>query len=165
MRSFDELKGKIFAFTDPQSNTGCLVPKFMLLQMGETPQSFFGDYYYTHGHDNSIRAVAEGMADGAAVDSLVWEYLKESDPVWTSQTRIIERSPPYGIPPIVVHPDLDPELKDRLRQILLSLHRDVRVQTALSTLRIDRFEEADDSEYESVREMFRLLDQSKKRGS
>lgn len=71
LNSFDALKGKLFAFTDPHSNTGCLVPKYMLAQRGETPQSFFAEFYYAYSHDNAIRAVAEGMADGAAVDSLI----------------------------------------------------------------------------------------------
>jgi len=164
IQSFEDLKGKVFAFTDPQSNTGCLVPRFMLHQRGETPQSFFSDYYYTHGHDNSIRAVAEGMADGAAVDSLVWDYLAESHPDWTSRTKVIDRSPPYGIPPVVVHPELEPELKGHLRRILLTLHKDETAQGALQALRIDRFEVADDSAYDSVRAMFRVLDDMKRDG-
>ncbi len=165
IQSLDDLRGEVFAFTDPQSNTGCLVPRFLLLQKGEKPQSFFGDTYYTHGHDNSIHAVAEGMAGGAAVDSLVWDYLNGSNPVWTSKTKIIERSPLYGIPPIVVHPALDPKVKNQLRRIFLTLHEDERAREVLRTLRIDRFEEADDSAYDSVREMYRAFANTGQDGS
>jgi phosphonate transport system substrate-binding protein len=79
------------------------------------------------------------------------------DPILTSQTRIIEKSPPYGIPPVVVHPSLDPELKERLREIFLNLHRNVRAMSLLGQLQIDRFEEGDDAIYDSVRDMQKWL--------
>ncbi len=41
--SFEELRGKRFAFTDPLSNTGKLVPTYMLAKMNETPEKFFKD--------------------------------------------------------------------------------------------------------------------------
>jgi phosphonate transport system substrate-binding protein len=156
LNSFDDLRGKVFAFTDPLSNTGWLVPKYMLALRGETPQSFFADFYYAYSHDNAIRAVADGMADGAAVDSLIWDYLHETDPTNTARTRIVGVSPPYGVPPVVVHPDLDPDLKRRLRRVFLALHEDQEAQSILRALRIDRFAEGEDAAYDSIREMRRL---------
>ena len=38
---FEELRGKIFAFVDPMSNSGKLVPLYMLAKRGETPESYF----------------------------------------------------------------------------------------------------------------------------
>jgi phosphonate transport system substrate-binding protein len=70
----EDLRGRIFAFTDPDSNTGKLVPTFWLAQMQERPETFFAETINTFGHDNSILAVAWGLADGAAVDGLIWEY-------------------------------------------------------------------------------------------
>ena len=35
-----DLRGRIFAFTDPESNTGCIVPKWALLQRGFQPYPF-----------------------------------------------------------------------------------------------------------------------------
>jgi phosphonate transport system substrate-binding protein len=153
LESFDDLKGKRFAFTDPRSNTGYLVPKHILSQRGHTPESFFGETFFTYSHDNSIKAVAEGLADGAAVDSLVWEFMNQTDPTHTSGTTIIARSPPFGIPPVVIHPDIDPHLKLRLREVFLSLDRDEEASSLLNQLGIDRFEEGEDAMYDSVREM------------
>jgi phosphonate transport system substrate-binding protein len=149
--AFDDLRGRRFAFTDPNSNTGCLVPRYMLAVRGETPERFFKSTSYTHSHDNSVRAVAEGVADGAAVDSLTWEYLNATDPIHTSQTRVIERSPPYGIPPIVVHPATDPRLKSALKGVFLNLHTDPEGAALLAQMGIDRFEEGDDAMYDSIR--------------
>jgi phosphonate transport system substrate-binding protein len=158
LRSFDELKGHKFAFTDPHSNTGCLVPTYMLAQRGTTPKAFFKESFFSRSHDNSIKAVAEGLSDGAAVDSLIWEFMQTINPGLTSQTRIIEKSPAYGIPPIVVHPDLDPAIKKQLRKIFLTLDQDPQARTILAKLQIERFSIGDDASYDTVREMSRWLE-------
>lgn len=158
IKNFDELKGKKFAFTDPQSNTGCLVPTYMLSKRGETPGSFFKEFFFSHSHDNSIKAVAEQLSDGAAVDSLIWEFFQKLDPKLTGKTRIIEKSPPYGIPPVVVHPDLDPISKAELKRVFLAFHQQESARTVLANLQIDRFAEGNDAMYDTVREMNRWLE-------
>ena len=57
----------------------------------------------------------------------------------------------------MVHPDLDPVLKDRLRGIFFSLHRDPEAFEILNKLQIDRFGKGEDSMYDSVREMKRWV--------
>ena len=76
----------------------------------------------------------------------------------TSHTRIIEKSPPYGIPSVVVHPSTDHQIKDRIRKLFLSLHKDPEARKILTRLQIDRFEPGNDSDYNSVREMQQWLD-------
>jgi phosphonate transport system substrate-binding protein len=153
LQSFDDLRGRTFAFTDPDSNSGCLVPTYMLACRGETPQTFFGDTFYSHGHDSSIKAVVDGTAAGAAVDSLIYEYAATLDPSLRSQTRILLKSPPYGIPPVVVHPALRDAEKAELRRVFLGLHADEVARPLLRQLQIERFERVDDRLYESVRQM------------
>ncbi len=148
-----DLRGKKFAFTDPLSNSGALVPTYMLAKMNETPASFFGSLVYTHSHDGSIKAVAEGIVDGAAVDSLIWHYLERTNPEFTSLAKVIQKSPPYGIPPVVVPKELDPQLKERLRAVLLNAHRDDKGRAILHGMMIDRFVPINDSAYDSIRTM------------
>jgi phosphonate transport system substrate-binding protein len=149
----EDLKGRVFAFTDPDSNTGKLVPTFWLSQIGERPESFFSKTIYTYSHDNSILAVNRALVDGAAVDGLIWEYYHRKNPVFTSRTRIIRKSEPYGIPPIVASRSLTSELKKRLRQILLAMHRDPGGQRILQELMIERFLEPHDEWYDSIRKI------------
>ena len=153
IKSFNELRGKRFAFTDPLSNSGKLVPDYMLARMGETPDTFFGKYLFTYAHDKSIKAVAQGVVDGAAVDSLIWEYINSTHPEFTSKTRTIMKSPPYGIPPVAVRKGLAPELKKRLRQIFLNAHKDKKATPILKGMMIDKFVLIDDRAYDSIREM------------
>lgn len=151
------LRGKRFAFTDPQSNTGALVPRYLLSRMGETPESFFKSFIYTYSHDNSIRAVAKGIVDGASVDGLIWEYYREKQPEMVSSTTVVFRSPLYGIPPVVVHPKTPQEVKDRLRQIFLGMHTDPEGRKILRELKIEKFVVPKDASYDSVREMEQWL--------
>ena len=152
-RNIEDLKGKIFAFTDPDSNTGKLVPTYWISQMGERPETFFSKTIYTYSHDNSILAVAKSLVDGAAIDSLIWEYYNLKNPIYTSKTRIIRKSEPYGIPPIVASPFLAMDLKNEIRRVLFSMHRDPDGQKILDELMIDRFTPTRDELYDSIRNM------------
>jgi phosphonate transport system substrate-binding protein len=153
LNSLEDLRGKSFAFTDPLSNTGKLVPTYMLAKKKETPDTFFGKYIFTSAHDKSIKAVAQGVVDGAAVDSLIWEFANRTNPEYTSKTRIIIKSPPYAIPPLVVPGGLDPQIKERLKQILLNAHNDSKGRELLSKMMIDKFVVIEDSAYDSIRAM------------
>jgi phosphonate transport system substrate-binding protein len=153
IQKLEGLRGKLFAFSDPLSNTGRLIPVYTLAKMGETPESFFRRYIFTYSHDNSIRSVAEKFVDGAAVDSLIWEYLNAKDPEWTAQTRIIYKSAPCGIPPLVVSPEVDQEVKEKLRSAFLNMHNDPKGSAILKKVLIDRFTVIEDSAYDSIREM------------
>jgi len=155
-----DLRGKKFAFSDPLSNSGKLYPAYRLYLLNETPDSFFGkddqgknNWFYTYSHDNSIIAVAQKLAEGAAVDSLVYQYMKETHPEIIAKTRIIEISPPFGIPPIVVSKDIDPFLEKKLRSIFLDMSNDEEGKRILANVKIDRFMQINDYAYDSIREM------------
>ena len=146
-----DLRGHVFAFTDPDSNTGKLVPTYWLSQINERPETFFSKTIYTYSHDNAILAVAKGLVDGAAVDGLIWEYYHHKNPVFTSETRIIRKSEPYGIPPLVASTSLPIELKKRIRQELFDMHLDPKGRKIISELMIDRFVSPRDEWYDSIR--------------
>ncbi len=152
-KRLEDLRGRVFAFTDPESNTGKLVPTYWLAQMGERPETFFDRTLYTYSHDNSILAVARELVDGATIDGLIWEYYNKKDPTFTSRTRIIKKSEPYGIPPLVVSRDSPEKLKEQVRQLLYSMHRDPEGREVLDELMIDRFVAPKEELYDTIRLM------------
>jgi len=156
-QSLEDLKGRTFAFTDPDSNTGRLVPTYWLAQINERPETFFGRVIYTYSHDNAIMAVARGMVDGAAVDGLIWDFYQAKNPAFTSKTRVIKRSEPYGIPPLVVSRQFSRESLEKIRGLLLAMHLDREGKKILDELMIDRFIPARDEWYDSVRQMHQRL--------
>jgi phosphonate transport system substrate-binding protein len=156
----EDLQGHIFAFTDPDSNTGRLVPVYWLSKIGERPETFFREAIYTYSHDNSIEAVAKGMVDGASVDSVVWNYFHEHNPALTSLTRIIKKSDYYGTPPLVASKRFPYEIKKTIQRLLFSLHTRGDGKRILDQLMIDRFVEPQDKWYDSIRLMQKNMDLS-----
>lgn len=155
--TWQQLRGRNFAFTDPLSNSGRLVPLYQIRQMGETPESLFNKYIFTYSHDNSIKAVAGRLVDAASVDSLVYDYAVAQGEDDASKTQIIWRSPPYAINPIAVNPNLDPSLKTKLRALLLGMDSNEEGRRILSGLKFDKFVPISDGAYDSVRDMARAV--------
>ena len=152
-RSMADLRSKVFAFTDPISNSGRVYPTFLVQELESTPDQFFARTFFTYSHDDAIRAVADGLADGAAVDSLVYEFALARDPALAEKVKVIHRSMPFGIPPVVVGPAVRPQLKVELQDALLTMADDPQGQTALQAIGVDKFVLIEDSAYDSVREL------------
>jgi phosphonate transport system substrate-binding protein len=152
-KTLADLRGKTFAFTDPLSNSGRLALEYRLSLLDERPDTFFSQIIFTYSHDNSIRAVADGLVDAAVVDSLVYDYTVARSPQYSARTRVIERSPPYGIPPVVVHPQLNTRLKEEVRAVFLGMHTDEQGRAALAHLLLDRFVPIQPDAYATIRAM------------
>ncbi len=136
--SFDQLVDKRFAYTDELSFSGHAWPQHLLAQ-GNTDDRFFGSVVFTHSHDRSIAAVARGLFDGAAVHSLIYQHMLEHEPALLRTTRVIHRSPPFGMMPLVASVRLPLQQRERMRQILFALHEDPQGLEALKVLKVDRF--------------------------
>ena len=156
-----DLRGKRFAYTDPLSTSGRLYPAYALLQAGHRPATFFAKTFYTYSHDNSIEAVAEGVADGAAVDSLIYNYLKRIRPDLVARTRVVQESPPLGAQPVGVPRGLDPAVKRGLQTVFLGLHQDPEARPILQKLGVDRFIPGEDRLYDSIRRMLKAVEGAK----
>jgi phosphonate transport system substrate-binding protein len=100
IEAWEQLRGDIHAFSDPDSNSGHLVTWAMLAEAGETPQGFFRETIYTYGHRNVVRAVASGLAQSGSVDGYVWDVLSHRDPDLAARTRVLRKSELLGFPPV-----------------------------------------------------------------
>ncbi|WP_051258176.1 substrate-binding domain-containing protein [Desulfovibrio cuneatus] len=160
LKQLNDLQGKTFAFTDPDSNTGSLVPRYWLQQKGLTPEHFFKETLFTYSHDNSIFAVAKGLVDGAAVDSLIWDFYQHNNSELTAKTRIIHKSEAYGIPPVVAASSMPQERREAIQHALLAMHTSAQGKQILQNLLIDRFVLPQDHWYSSIRTMQQTLQQA-----
>jgi phosphonate transport system substrate-binding protein len=159
-RSMAGLRGKIFAFTDPISFSGRVYPTYLLHQMGEKAETFFSHTFFTYSHDDAIQAVATGMADGASVDNLVYDFALKRDPTLSARIRVIYTSPPFGMPPVVVSPDIRPQLRAQLNEALLNMHLDPDGRTALQALDYERFVQVSKDDYSTAETVERAVQDS-----
>jgi phosphonate transport system substrate-binding protein len=137
-----DLAGTVHAFSDPDSNSGYLVTRAALAEMGTSPTRFFRQFFYTYGHRNVIRAVSAGLGAGGSVDGYVYDVLAETEPELAANTRIIRKSELLGFPPIAcAAEDAGSPTTVRLRDALLRMAVDPRGRTVLQMLRLDGFSE------------------------
>lgn len=100
-QSFDEIRGTVHAFSDPDSTSGFLVTRYLLAVRQTTPSQFFRTFFFTYGHRNVVRAVASGLAESGSMDGYVWEVMREREPKLLGGARVVYRSEKLGFPPIV----------------------------------------------------------------
>ncbi len=154
-RGLMDLEGGIFAFSDPNSNSGWLYPEALLRRNGTRSDQHFDRTFYTWGHRRVIEAVAHGLAEGGAVDGYVWETLARVEPELTDRTRIVNRSDAFGFPPVVATPAADAEMRRAVLEVLLTMQHSERGRELLGTLNLDGFSEVAPDLYESIRQLSR----------
>lgn len=155
--SLDDLRGRSFAFSDPLSNSGYLYVRYLLARRNTRADSFFGRSFFAHSHPNVVEAVADGLADGGAVDGYVWEVLAEVMPGLTSRTRVIQRSPEFGFPPLVAGAHVTARAFARMQRALLAMHDAPDGRAVLAELRLDRLDAGQPRQFESIGEMAKVV--------
>lgn len=156
-----DLGGKMFAYSDPDSNSGYLYPQYQLLRAGENPATFFSRTFFTWGHRKIIEAVGVSLAQGGAVDGYVWDTLASMRPELTAATRIVSRSPEMGYPPFVARTKIPDDVFRKLQNVLLSMSRDTEGARLLKILNLDGFVEGNDQLFDGIAVMARAVAKSR----
>jgi phosphonate transport system substrate-binding protein len=157
--SFDELRGKSFACVDRLSNSGFRYPAYLAAQRDTKVHEYFSHIIYTGGHDKSIMAVFRKEASGASVASYVFVDESHKNPELKNNIRIIQESPLFTRGPIVANKDLTPKVKEQLKKILLNMHLDEEGRTVLKCMKLERFNERKNSDYNLDSEMLKVADE------
>lgn len=150
-QNLEDLQGRLFAYSDPDSLSGYLLPRHRLLELDYDPEQFFQRSIFTWTHRNSIRAVADQLVDAAAVDGYVWDMLEQAEPMTAGLTRVVCRSDPYGFPPIVARKSLDPNVTTALTEVLENMPDDPVGEEILQWLGLDGFRATDTHLYDDLR--------------
>lgn len=158
-RSIADLRGRVFAFSDPDSNSGYLVPAHNLLHFQEKPNSFFSKTFFTWSHRKVVEAVAAGLAQGGAVDSYIWDMLALQRPELTAQTRIVSKSEEFGFPPFVAGKTVASADAAALRKVLLAMPQDEEGAKLLQNLHLDGFVAGDDYLFDGIARMMRAINE------
>ena len=155
--SIADLKGKVFAYADPHSNTGYVVPRHLLKQAGIDAGRHFRKTFFTWSHAKAIEAVASGLAQGANIDSYVWDSLQKVDPKLAAKTRIVWKSPEYGFPPIVADHRVAAADFETFQKALFGMVDDPEGRALLAKLNLDGFVAGSPELYSAVAAMMREL--------
>jgi len=161
-QSFSDLKGKVFAYSDPDSNSGFLYPQYSLLRSGEDPGTFFSRNFFTWSHRKVVEAVGVGLAHGGAVDGYVWDTLALAHPELTSATRVVHRSPEFGHPPFVARARISGMDFTAMQKMLLEMPNDPEGAALLKALNLDGFVAGDKHLFDRIAAMVRTVAENRR---
>ncbi len=131
-KNLNDLKGKTWAWVEPNSSSGYIFPLVGFRKMGIEPEKHFGKVVYSGGHEQSIIGVLDKAYDGA----ITWtndvekhtrgglHMMLSRGVLKREDIRIIWVSDLIPNPVIAVRSDLPKEMKAELRTMFLNLHKD-----------------------------------------
>ena len=122
VKSLADLKGKSFAFGSISSTSGSLMPRyFMLKEDNIKPESYFSRVAYSGAHDATVAWVQAGKVDGGVLNASVWQKLVDAGKVDTSKVKVFATTPAYYDYNWTVRGNMDPALKEKIKQAFLAL--------------------------------------------
>jgi len=119
IKEIADLKGKSFGFTDVDSTSGYLYPRFTMRQNGLDPSKELGKIYMLKKHSKIIDALLEKSIDAGAVYDGIYRALpKETQ----DKIRILSTSEEIPYDAMIASEHLDPALAAKLKTLLLAFH-------------------------------------------
>lgn len=153
-----DFEGRIFAFTDPESNSGATAPSYYMLSLGKDPKTFFRSFIYTYEHGESIKAVLEGFVDGASVDSIVYTRFSQKHPEQIQKLKVVQILGPFTNSPIVVRSNIPEKYFHALQEAFITMHHDPYGKTILEKLSLSRFDTPTNQDFSNVAKMLEVIE-------
>lgn len=156
VRGWADMAGKVFAYSDPLSNSGWLVAQGEFAAAG-IAQRDLKRSFFAHGHRNVADAVASRLADAGSIDGYVWETMRLQGMPGAMQTEVIWKSRLHGFPPLVAAAGTEPTRLDALRRSLIGMPNDESGRALLKSLNLDGFVAGQPSIFDSIRQLARSV--------
>lgn len=154
-----DMKGKRLALVHQATYAGYLYPLYYFKERGiDNPEAYFSKIIFAESHDKAIFAVLRGEADIAAAKDLVYQRIIKENPDLKKNLTILSASKPVPSNALCVSKELDPILKDKLKDTLLNLDNDPEGAPVLESLGgATRFIETRDKDYRHLYDIINAL--------
>ena len=131
-KTLDDLKGKVWAWVEPNSSSGYLFPLVGFRNKGLVPEKHFGKVVFSGGHEQSIIGVLDRAYDGA----ITWtndiekhtrgglHMMLDRKVLNIKDIRIIWVSDLIPNPVIAIRSDVPAQMKSDIREMFLNMHKD-----------------------------------------
>lgn len=140
-------------YGDSNSTSGFLVPGYYAMALNNLdPKSSFRVMRQAN-HEANLMAVANKQVDIATNNNENFEKFERRNPERAKEIKVIWKSPLIPSDPMLVRKDLDPQLKDAIRQFLVSYGKDAREKEALKKIGIGGFQASDNSQLLPIRQL------------
>ncbi len=157
--SLEELKGKVFCYVDPGSSSGYLYPRAILIKAGIDPDRDFKATRFGGNHLLTLRYLARGQCDGAAVfASILYDAKKHS--MEPEMFRVLASTNRIPVDAYCAPGGVSSELAAKIQRALLKLTPDskqAREVFAEGKTWFVGFAAAHNSDYDTVRDLVHTL--------
>jgi phosphonate transport system substrate-binding protein len=157
--SFGELRGKAWAYNEPESQSGYGITRYHLVRMGETA-GFFGRVIEAGFHQKAMRMVAAGKVDATAIDCQVLAIECRDHADLASRLKVIDTLGPSTIQPLAANVNLPPALKADIQAALIEMHGEPAIRALFDYGYIERFATVNDADYNDIRAMVGACEQA-----
>jgi phosphonate transport system substrate-binding protein len=153
INSLETVKGHTFAFVDPGSTSGYMVPAAAIKKAGMTPEKDFKQVMYSGGHDATIVAVAEGKVDAGAVADRIFERGCAKGLADCSKIKTVWTSDSIWNDPVLYRKTLPEDLKKKIRDAFAQVKNLPFGEMGT----VARFDPITDKDYDSLRDVAKTL--------
>jgi len=153
INSLADLKGKTYAFVDPGSTSGFMVPSAAFIKAGITPEKDFKQVMYSGGHDATIVAVGSGKVDAGSVADRIYERGCAKGLADCNKLKVVWTSPAIPNDPLLYRKNLSEDLKKKIRDAFFSVKNLAFGEMGT----VARFDPATDKDYDPIREIASAL--------
>jgi len=159
--NMEQAKNKTFAFTDPNSTSGFLVPNVIFARdMKVDPNTYFKEVRFSGSHGASILAVKNGSVQVAATNNIDLDRMIAKGAVSLDDLVILKESDLIPGAPMAARKDLPESLKAAFAGALLQINDDPE---ALKVLQNGGYAHTSDTNYDIIRYLKRLKKQLAKK--
>ena len=125
-QTLEDIKGKSFAFADPNSTSGYAVPSYYLsTELKTSADDYFSEVAFSGGHEQSVMALVNGTFEAVATH---WrnetagniQTMEKKGLIQPGSTRIIWTSPVIPNTPVMINTTLPQELQDEFKAALMA---------------------------------------------
>ncbi len=153
INSLADLKGRTFAFVDPGSTSGYMVPAAAFVAANITPEKDFKQVMYSGGHDATIVSVGSGKVDAGSVADRIYERGCAKGLADCAKMKVVWTSKPIPNDPLLYRKALSEDMKKKIREAFYS----VKNLSFGEMGTVARFDPATDKDYDPVRDIAKAL--------
>jgi len=157
IRSAGDMKGTRLALVDKNALAGYIHPLAYFKKHGIEYHSYFKEIYFTGTHEDVVYDILDRKADVGALKSTIMFRLAAEDPKVASGLFIISRTPAIPENGLSVRSGLRASLKEKIRNVLLTMHEDPEGIKALRDFKAQKFIATTDSDYFAASSYIREL--------
>jgi phosphonate transport system substrate-binding protein len=148
VKNMTDAKGKTFAFVDPESTSGYLIPLVYFLQdMKIKPEEYFSKVAFSGTHENSLLSVARGTVEVGAANDQNLQLAIEKGVLKADDIRIIWTSKPIPNGPTAIRKDLPESFRKAVKAAFLAF----KDPKGLDSFNIKGFLSVDDKDFDPIR--------------